>query len=124
MLNGFERQTEQLSDYERYELLPIMVKCLERKKGKEKAVKNATMCSRLEERGYKVGEARIRKIINYIRVKNLVPCLMATSEGYYVSDSETEIRDYISSLKGREEAIRTVRRALEEQLEQLLKGNV
>ena len=49
---------------------------------------------------------------------------MATSEGYYVSDSETEIRDYISSLQGREEAIRAVRRALEEQLEQLLKGNV
>lgn len=123
MLNGFEKQTEQLSEYEKYELLPVMVKCLIHKKGKEKAVKNATMCSKLKERGYKVGEARIRKIINYIRVKNLVPCLMATSEGYYISDNEMDIRNYISSLQGREEAIRAVRSALEGQLKELLKGN-
>ena len=120
MINGFEKQTEPLTEYEQYVLLPIMVKCLERKYGKENAVTNAIMCSKLSERGYKVGEARIRKIINHIRVNSLIPCLMATSAGYYISKNAVEIRDYIASLKGREEAICAVRIALENQLKELL----
>ena len=122
MIEGFQKETAKLNDYERTVLLPVMVKCLERKIGKENAVTNAYMCDRMNESGYDIGEARVRKIINHIRINGLVPCLMASSYGYYVTNNAEELRAYIISLKGREEAIRAVRIAVEEQLEELQKG--
>lgn len=123
MIEGFTKQTEKLSDYEKEVLLPVMVKCLERKVGKENAVTNAYMCVRMNEKGYEIGEARVRKIINHIRTNNLVPRLMASSCGYYVTNDVTELKSYIASLKGREDAIRAMRSAVEEQLEELQQTN-
>ncbi len=120
MIQGFEQQTGKLTEYEKGVLLPVMVKCLERKIGKGNAVTNAYMCDRMNESGYDVGEARVRKIINYIRINGLVPCLMASSFGYYITNDADELKSYIASLKGREEAIRAVRRAVEEQLEEMM----
>lgn len=119
MLYGFESITADLSDYERYTLLPIMTKCLERKVGKANAVTNRIMCERMGEHGYDIGEARVRKIINYIRVMDLVPCLLATSKGYYVSKDIEELTLYIGSLKDRAAAILAVADALTRQLNNL-----
>ena len=119
MIQGFEKQTKELNDYEKNILLPIMVKCLKRKIGKDSAVTNSTMCEKMNEKGYDIKEARVRKIINYIRTQWLIPCLMATNAGYYVSNDVNELRAYINTLKGREEAIRAVRLAVEQQLEEL-----
>ena len=121
MLQGFEQQTGKLTDYEKDVLLPVMVKCLERKIGKENAVTNAYMCDRMNENGYDIGEARVRKIINYIRINGLVPCLMASSSGYYVTTDAGELSAYVTTLQGREDAIRAVRKAVEEQLQELQK---
>ena len=119
MIEGFETQTKKLNDYEKNVLLPIMVKCLKRKVGKENAITNAVMCEKMNERGYKISEARVRKIINHIRTNFLVPRLKASSCGYYVTNDEKDLKDYIASLKGREDAIRAMRHAVEEQLEEL-----
>ena len=122
MIQGFEQQTEKLTDYEKEVLLPVMVKCLERKIGKENAVTNAYMCVKMNEKGYEISEVRIRKIINHIRTNWLVPRLMASNAGYYVTNDADELRAYITSLKGREEAIKAVREAVEEQLEELIQS--
>ena len=119
MIDGFQKETAKLNDYERTVLLPVMVKCLERKIGKENAVTNAYMCVKMNEKGYEISEARVRKIINHIRTNWLVSRLMASNTGYYVTNDADELRAYITSLKGREEAIRAVRKAVEEQLEEL-----
>lgn len=116
MLQGFELFTAPLSEYEQNVLLPIMVRSLRVKVGQALAVKNAYICERLKEQGYEVNDARIRKLINYIRVNGLVPRLIATSRGYYVSNDRKELQDYIKSLKGREDAIREVRLAIEKQI--------
>lgn len=110
----FEPQTAKLTDYER-ELVPVLVKCLENKVGKNKAVKNSYMVAKLREHGLLTSEPRIRKMLNYIRTKGLVECLVASSQGYYISTDIQELDDYIDSLRGREDAIREVRLALEEQ---------
>ena len=68
MVKLFEKETAPLTEYERETLLPIMVKCLSRKKGKESAITNETMCEKMEEKGYKMSTARVRKIINHIRM--------------------------------------------------------
>ena len=117
MLKGFEVQTEPLTEYEENELLPIIILGFTDKQGKEKAVTNSHICKRLKSQGYKIDSARLRKIINHIRVKNLVIGLMATSNGYYIADTKNELKDYIESLKGRENAIKAVRVAIELQMQ-------
>ena len=116
MLKGFTKQTESLTDYEQFQLLPAVVKCFNGNHiGKENAITNEEICRRLQYHNYNCNAVRMRKIINYIRRKGLVPCLIATSEGYYVTRSVQEMNDFIASLKGREDAIRAVRLEMEKQ---------
>lgn len=117
MIELFEAETQPLNDYEREKLLPVMVKCLKRHKGKEKAITNRNMCEGLQTHGYvDVNMVRVRKLINHIRTNWLVGCLMASSKGYYVADSKNELRKYLRSLDGRISAIMAVRQAIVEQL--------
>lgn len=116
MLKGFEKETAPLSKYEEQVLLPMLVRGLSHKHGKGAAVKNAEICRALTSKGYDVTEPRIRKIINYIRVNSLVPYLLANGTGYYIASDRREILDYIETLRGRENAIREVREALEGQM--------
>ena len=121
MINGFEDETAPLSAYEKEVLLPVMVKCLSTKIGKEMAVTNGYMCERMEERNYDIAPPRVRKIINHIRVNDLISCLMATHRGYYITKDPREMEKYIESLKGREDAIREVREAMTKQWERMKK---
>ena len=117
MIDCFEKETAPLTEYEEQTLLPIMVKCLNRHKGKEQAISNRRMMEGLESSGYVVGgSARIRKLINHIRINGLVDCLMASNSGYYITEDPWEMQRYIESLQGREDAICAVKEAMQEQL--------
>ena len=106
MITGFEKQTEPLTDQEREVFLPPIIKGLRVKVGKEKAVTNKDIVRGLKANcDIKIGEARVRKMINYIRNKDIIPCLIATSKGYYIAETKDEMLDYIDSLYGRVEAI-------------------
>ena len=118
MITYFEDETKPLDVYER-ELLPIMVKSLQRHVGRRQAVTNRAMQSGLAESGYEISDARIRKLISHIRINGLVECLMATSKGYYVTTDVKELEDYVESLRGRVRAIDAVVNAMQDQLEHL-----
>ena len=119
MIKGFEKETKPLTEYEQ-EILPIIVKSLERHVGSEGAITNGEMSEGLEKHGYReISSARIRKIINYIRINSLIDCLMATNSGYFITQSITEMQEYIDSLDGRIDAIKEVRDAMIEQLKRL-----
>ena len=106
MITGFEEQTEPLTDQEREVFLPPIIKGLRVKVGKEKAVANKDIVRGLKANcDIKIGEARVRKMINYIRNNDIIPCLIATSKGYYIAETKDEMLDYIDSLYGRVEAI-------------------
>lgn len=119
MITTFETQTKPLTEYENDTLLPIMVKCLSKHIGKDKVITNAEMCAKMAIYGYKIGETRVRKIINHIRNNGLVECLIATGKGYYVTESIQEMETYIESVKNREDAIRAMRLSMEEQLSKM-----
>ena len=108
-LNGFEDITGELNDQEKQVILPILVKHLPNKKGKERAVTSKQIIQGLANGGIKTSGPRIRKMINYIRTHHLVPKLIATSKGYYVANTQAEVDEYIESLRQRENAIRAVR---------------
>jgi len=119
MIENFEKETKELTDYEKWTLLPIMVKCLSKHKGKDRVISNSQMCIKMAECGYQMSDVRVRKIINHIRINALVECLIATGKGYYVAENAKEVKTYISSLKSREEAITAMRMAMEEQLKRM-----
>lgn len=119
MLNGFETQTEPLTDYEREVLLPLVVTGLKIRVGERHAITNKSMTVTLYNKGYRcVSDGRTRKLINHISRHGLVKRLIATSKGYYVAETPTELETYIDTLKGREGAIREVRMCMEEQLKE------
>lgn len=118
MIKGFFKETQPLTDYEKDTLLPILISGLKCKSGKNNAVTNKHIVNSLKSK-YKISDARVRKIINYIRTNDLVPALIATSDGYYIAQSETELLEYEDSLKGREDAIRAVRQSIERQRKKL-----
>lgn len=115
MIKGFEKETAELTAYESSVLLPIFVRCLSQRVGKASAVTNKHIVERLRNSGYAIVDSRVRKIVNYIRTNGLVPCLIATSTGYYIAENEAEVIDYEDSLLGRENEIRRVRLSIQQQ---------
>jgi hypothetical protein len=116
MINGFTNETKPLSEYERDTLTPIIVRGLSMKIGKERAIKNSEICAKMRLQGYRIDNARLRKVINHIRVNALLPGVIATSEGYYIATTKEEMADYIASLESRESAIQEVSVALRKQM--------
>ena len=115
MIKGFNSETAPLTEYEENVLLSLVLLGLKTKIGKENAVTNRTIVQRLNIAGYTVTEPRIRKLINHIRMTDLLPGLIATSGGYFLATSEAELLDYEQSLIGREDAIKQVRLAIARQ---------
>lgn len=116
MITNFENQTHELNTYERDVLLPLIIKGLKTKVGKENAVTNKQICKALKQQGYKINDARVRKLVQYIRVNHLVHLVIATSKGYYLATTKDEVEKYIKSLTERLSAIQETRNAIIKQL--------
>ena len=74
MIKGFDQETQPLNDYEMGVLLPLLVRGLRTKIGRENAVTNKHIVNTLKG-SYKLNDARVRKIINHIRTNDLIPGL-------------------------------------------------
>lgn len=108
MINGFEAETHELTEDELKMVAP-MVKGLSTKIGERAAITNDSMLYGMKLQGYKANNARIRKLIHHIRVKRLVPNLVATSKGYYVENDPVKLQSYLDSLDQRIRSIQEVR---------------
>ena len=118
MIKNFEKQTSPLTRYEKEELVPLAVDVLRHCIGKKYALSNKNFLNRWGG-GYKIGPARLRKIINYIRNRGLIKGLVANGRGYYIAQSREELENYIESLKGREDALKQLRRSITRQMDKL-----
>lgn len=114
MINGFEKETASLNEYERNTLLPIIASWLIETNSSEPIV-NRVATQWLRDRGYECTEARFRKVVSTIRLENIVSNVIATSKGYYVSDDAGEIAEYITSLRERAGSINAIADALTKQ---------
>jgi hypothetical protein len=108
MINGFERETHELNDYE-LTLVPLFVAGLKTKTRQELAITNKKICAIMKERGHKVSEVRIRKIINFIRTKKLIVNLISSSKGYWIAENQKQLTKYVQSLDQRINEIQRVR---------------
>lgn len=114
MIRNFFRETDRLSPYEEEHVLPKIVEILEKCNGFSNFITNKRIIEQYGGTGAKM-ESRVRKVINYIRNKGIIPCLIATNKGYHIATDAKEITDYEESLKGRESAIRKIRLSLHKQ---------
>ena len=121
MITNFEKETHELTDYERNTLLPIIVKGLSTKVGKGEAITNKAICNAMETIGHKLHDARLRKLIHHIRAHDLILNLIATSKGYYIATNPQEVQDYIKSLTERINSIEFIRQSM---VRQVKKNNV
>ena len=123
MLPGFEDITDDLTEYELKTLVPAFVDSFKTKVGKEKAITNKQIVEKLRTKKYEVNDVVVRKVISYIRCSGLMPGLVASSVGYYVTRDPKEIQRWIESLDGRETKIRIVKQAAKNYLHALLNNN-
>jgi hypothetical protein len=119
MLNGFEHNTEELSA-EELKLLPVLLKGFKCHQGAGNAITSRKIIEALDKKyGMKVSDVQIRKFASYIRIKRLLPGLIASSSGYYVTNNPADLKRHIESMIGRENAIRAARLALTEDLKSM-----
>ena len=112
MITGFDQITAELSAEEK-KIVPILVKGFNLHIGKENAIKAPVIISSLEHRvGIKITQVRLRKLVNFMRRHGILP-IIATSEGYYVTQDKEEILKQMKSLEERAAAIIAARDGLE-----------
>jgi hypothetical protein len=73
--------------------------------GKERAISNHRLRWILFDNYSNVTPARVRKLINYIRINCLVENLVAGKNGYYVASTREEVETYVLSLRQRAASI-------------------
>jgi hypothetical protein len=112
---GFEDIVPSISEEEE-ELARTVAKGLRARVGKGKAITNAQMRRKLAEQNIRIGGPKMRKIIQHIRLNNLVPLLVASSHGYYVAETDQEVEEYRRSLAERRRAIQLLEENLKFQL--------
>jgi hypothetical protein len=115
MINSFEEYTFELNQYEREELLPLIVLGLSLRIGKQNAITNNKATTKLREKGLKINAARFRKIVQYIRFNGIIHNLIACKKGYYISIIKKEQEDYILSLEQRISSLKNTLYALQYQ---------
>lgn len=108
MITGFEKQTHDLTPDELKMIRP-MIRGLWTKIGKSQAVKSAQIIQGMKAAGFSITGARVRKLINAIRITKMVPDLVGTSRGYYRADGPQDLENYKKSLDERIAAIQAVR---------------
>jgi hypothetical protein len=115
MITGFD-ETKELTDDE-MGLVPIIVKRFNDKKGKVHIVTNEQIRKGLKANlDIDITEPRVRKIIQYIRVKNLLIGLIATSKGYFLATDSAEVEAWLGTMEQRKRAIEESIRSGEEDL--------
>lgn len=119
MITGFEKYTIELTDDE-MKIVSIIVDRFRKKPGMKNIVTNQQMIAGLKSHHQiEISESRIRKIIQYIRINEMIPGLIATSKGYYSTNDIDELEQWIESMKQREHSIRESRKSIESFIQQL-----
>jgi len=101
-LTLFENITEELTDHEKNVLVPMLISTMEYT-GENKRIKGKSISAWFKASGENVSEARIRKMVNYIRVTNkMAPyVLIGASDGYYITKDVHVVEKQIDSIQGR-----------------------
>ena len=122
MITGFDNIVYKLTPDEKGVIIPMLIKGLETKIGKGKAITNKKMVAALSKYGIKTSGPRIRKMIHAIRCEGVLPNIVSTSAGYYITKDFREMNTYIKSLNERLQQIKNLRDAMIKQKDMAIHG--
>jgi hypothetical protein len=139
MMDGFEDITYNLTPTELDVIIPIICRSLSVRIGETKAITNTEIqkglydyrCRKYRElhqseppKGFikKYDGPRIRLMIRYIRVNNLVPRLASSSNGYWVEPDDAKLKAVTESIMHRAQANYFLARRLQEQMREQLES--
>ncbi len=116
----FENITEDLTDYEKNELVPMLVDTLRFKTATNK-VSTRNICGWFKASGVNMTPVRVRKMVAYIRQMQLVApnVVIGSNDGYYLSNDPCEIQQQIDSLRQRARKINQAADSIAAQLSSL-----
>lgn len=127
-LTLFQNITEELTPLEKDTLVPLLIDVLSSThSGNRFTGKN--ICQYFRACNYSVSEARLRKMINYIRVLNVQQgksfslnnkVVIGANNGYFITADPEVIKDQIESLQGRMDSMAAVVDSLKAQLQNLI----
>ncbi len=118
MIKNFKKLTKPLSEYEETVLLPMIKDILLTCQGQSRSLTNKKIIDKLQT-DKKQAETRIRKVINSIRNRGIIPCLIAGENGYFIASTPKEVTDYELSLYDRADAILHVQKSIHEHAEKV-----
>lgn len=120
MLPGFEQHTKSLNKTQVEILVPIFLKGFKGKIGKSNAITSTEIIDKIKCRyNVELSDSTVRKVVNHIRNNNLLPGLIASSEGYYISNNIQDVKRYIDSLSARINEITRIKNGMVEHLKNL-----
>jgi len=115
MITGFEEITKPLNEEEQH-YVEVLIKAFSTmKKGKDHAITSTFIIDKLKSINVDVEGVRLRKLIQHIRVNNLVYGLCSNSNGYFMSENAEELLSTLKSLKDRIEMQTSTFKALKYQ---------
>jgi hypothetical protein len=100
MIQGFEEYTVDVTP-EEIRIVNLIAKSISLRIGVGNAITNREIRKKLSERNLDTSDVKIRKYIQYIRVNKLAPKLCASSNGYYIAESEEDWVKYRESFRER-----------------------
>ena len=120
-LTLFDNITEKLTDYEKQQLVPMLIEVL-KDTHESRRITARKLCDWFRVAGVQtMSDTRIRKMVNYIRQMNMCSpaVLIGSSNGYFISKLLTVVDLQIESMMGRIESQLSVVDAMKAQRENL-----
>jgi hypothetical protein len=116
MITNFEKQTQDLTSEEMNRVLPLVVRGLNSHVGKSNAISSSDIKKALKTK-YNINlySTRLRKIVNYLRINDIVPFLCSCGKGYYIGTNE-DVLNTIQSLNERISSMQNVVNSLKRQI--------
>ena len=121
MLTLFTNITSELTELEKATIVPMLIDTLRHTNSKNRYT-GRNISGWFKACGYDVSGPRLRKMVNYIRVMNLLApfVLIGASNGYYVTDDAKKVAEQIESIEGRIDSMKCVVDSLKAQKQNLI----
>jgi hypothetical protein len=108
-LTLFKNITDELTQTEKEKFVPMLIDTLNGSHTENRMTGKA-ICGWFKSCGHNVSEVRLRKMINYIRVLNLIKghVVIGAGNGYFITSDPHIVQEQIESLQGRIDSMKAV----------------
>lgn len=110
-----------LTYFHKVQIVPLVVEKLQKATSKSRFVSGPEICHSIyKHHGIKINSGLLRTILHYIRINGIVKCLLATGQGYYITNDTLEMQTYLKTLQSRIKQIGILKKALDAQGHEVL----